>query len=148
MKPSSLSVLGAPRNARSDSEMTDDSLSKMIPPPIFTPLIEVDLVVGNTIYVHGRKASIELIDYPLVFWRYEGTPGTFHRSVVDAPHIFQVAVSDRNTQQRNREQDLHSKGDDDDRDSSRDMSNNADQQGKQPERTKSPEMEADEQQGR
>jgi hypothetical protein len=52
-----------------------------------------DLTIDNLIYVRGRRAIITSLDFPLVFWRFEGETVVLHRSFMSSREMFQVPVN-------------------------------------------------------
>jgi hypothetical protein len=61
------------------------------------PAESSDLSVGRVIYVRGRRAIIDSVDFPLVFWHFDGDAAGIskHRSFTDNPALFAVDKSDR-----------------------------------------------------
>jgi hypothetical protein len=53
-----------------------------------------DLLIDHVIYVRGRPGRIVSLDFPLVFWQFDGEEVVKHRSFNASRALFQVSAAD------------------------------------------------------
>jgi len=54
-----------------------------------------DFSIGHSVYVRDKKAEIRMLDYPLVYWVYEGETSEKHRSFIFDEELFKVEIGAR-----------------------------------------------------
>eukprot|EP01083_Nonionella_stella_P060500 157973_1 len=77
-----------------DELPAEESSVEPIGPPRFAHAEAMDFKVGRTVYVRSKRATIAEVDFPLIFFIYDGTEVVMHRSFAATPEQFEVNIND------------------------------------------------------